>query len=55
LRCRFALRWGASELVARLSHLDLNGGVVQGAKVDMVYLGVNPWAKLRWRLGFGWG
>lgn len=48
-------RWGALELVARFSHLDLDDGAVQGGKFDKTYLGINWWATNRWKLGAGWG
>lgn len=48
-------RWGAPELVARFSHVDLDDGVVQGGSYDKTYLGINWWATRRWKVGFGWG
>jgi phosphate-selective porin OprO and OprP len=48
-------RWGAPELVVRLSRENLNGGTVQGGKFDKTYLGLNWWATRQWKLGFGWG
>jgi len=48
-------RWGAPELVARFSHVDLNDGVVQGGSFDKTYLGINWWATRKWKAGFGWG
>jgi phosphate-selective porin OprO/OprP len=48
-------RWGAPELVARFSHVDLDDGVVQGGKYDKTYLGLNWWATRRAKFGFGWG
>ncbi|MCP4261869.1 MAG: hypothetical protein GY774_30860 [Planctomycetes bacterium] len=48
-------RWGAPELVARFSHVDLDDGAVQGGKFDKTYLGINWWATNRWKFGFGWG
>ena len=48
-------RWGAPELVARFSHVDLDDGVVQGGMFDKTYLGINWWATRRWKVGFGWG
>jgi len=47
--------WGAPELVARFSHVDLDDGAVQGGKFDKTYLGINWWATRRWKIGFGWG
>lgn len=48
-------RWGAPELVARYSHLDLDDGLVQGGTFNKTYLGVNWWATRRWKMGAGWG
>jgi len=47
--------WGAPELVARFSNVDLDDGAVQGGEFDKTYLGLNWWATRRWKLGFGWG
>ena len=48
-------RWGAPELVARFSNVDLDDGAVQGGKFNKTYLGINWWATRRWKAGFGWG
>ena len=48
-------RWGAPELVARFSNVDLDDGTVQGGKFNKTYLGINWWATRRWKFGFGWG
>ena len=48
-------RWGAPELVARFSHVDLNDGAVQGGSFDKTYFGINWWATRRWKFGAGWG
>ena len=48
-------RWGAPELVAEFSHVDLNGGTVQGGTFDRFGIGANWWATRRWKLGVGWG
>jgi phosphate-selective porin OprO and OprP len=48
-------RWGAPELVARFSHVDLDDGIVQGGNFDKTYLGLNWWATRRWKVGVGWG
>jgi phosphate-selective porin OprO/OprP len=48
-------RWGAPEIVARLSTVDLDDGSVAGGSFDKVYLGVNWWATRRWKAGAGWG
>ena len=47
--------WGAPEIVARYSNVDLDDGAIQGGKFDKIYLGVNWWATRRWKLGAGWG
>jgi phosphate-selective porin OprO/OprP len=47
-------RWGAPELVARVAHVDLNDGAVQGGQFNLTYLGLNWWATRRWKFGFGW-
>lgn len=47
-------RWGAPELVARISHVDLDDGPVQGGKMDNAYLGINWWVTRRWKVGAGW-
>lgn len=46
---------GALELVARVSHLDLDDGTVTGGHFNKTYLGLNWWASQRWKLGAGWG
>ncbi len=48
-------RWGAPELVVRLSHVDLDDGLVSGGTMNKTYLGINWWATKRWKAGFGWG
>lgn len=48
-------RWGAPELVARFSHVDLDDGAVEGGTMDKTYLGINWWATKRWKAGLGWG
>lgn len=48
-------RWGAPELVARFSHIDLDDKTVLGGTYDKTYLGINWWATRRWKFGFGWG
>lgn len=48
-------RWGAPELVARISHVDLDDGPVRGGSFDKVYIGFNWWATRRWKFGIGWG
>jgi phosphate-selective porin OprO/OprP len=48
-------RWGATELVARMSRVDLDDGPVRGGTFDKTYLGINWWATRRSKMGFGWG
>jgi phosphate-selective porin OprO/OprP len=47
--------WGAPELVAQFSRIDLNDGPVEGGAFDETYLGFNWWLSRQWKLGFGWG
>jgi phosphate-selective porin OprO/OprP len=44
-------RWGAPELVARYSMVDLDDGPIQGGRYDRIEVGVNWWATTRWKLG----
>jgi phosphate-selective porin OprO/OprP len=46
---------GALELVARLSHVDLDDAGISGGRFDKSYLGVNWWATNHWKFGAGWG
>jgi phosphate-selective porin OprO/OprP len=48
-------RWGAPELVARVSHVDLDNRSIAGGEFDKTYLGLNWWATTRWKFGVGWG
>jgi phosphate-selective porin OprO/OprP len=48
-------RWGAPELVARYSHIDLDDGAVQGGSFNKTHVGLNWWATRRWKFGVGWG
>jgi phosphate-selective porin OprO/OprP len=48
-------KWGAVELVARYSHVDLDDGVVTGGKFNRSHLGINWWATRRWKFGIDWG
>ena len=47
-------KWGAPELVARFSHVDLDDGPVQGGSFNKTYLGINWWATQRWKFSVGW-
>jgi phosphate-selective porin OprO/OprP len=46
---------GAVELVARWSHLDLDGGLIEGGELDKWHFGVNWWVSKQWKLGLSWG
>jgi len=48
-------RWGAVEAVARYSYLDLDDSLVRGGRLNKVYFGMNWWASLQWKFGFGYG
>lgn len=48
-------RWGAPELVARYSRVDLGDHAGQGGSFDRVYAGLNWWATRRVKFGAGWG
>ena len=47
--------WGAPELVARFSHVDLDNRSVAGGSYDRTSLGLNWWATTRWKFGVSWG
>ena len=47
--------WGAIELVARYSHVDLDDGLVTGGTFNRPSFGVNWWATRRWKFGVDWG
>ena len=47
--------WGAPELVARFSRVDLDDETVHGGRFYKTYLGANWWMSGQWKLGFGWG
>jgi phosphate-selective porin OprO/OprP len=44
-------RWGAPELMARYSAVDLNSGDVLGGSFDRFEVGANWWATTRWKWG----
>jgi phosphate-selective porin OprO/OprP len=48
-------RWGATEVVARISSVDLDDAQVSGGSFTRFYAGVNWWGTRRWKLGAGWG
>jgi phosphate-selective porin OprO/OprP len=47
--------YGAFELAARVSRIDLDDGPVNGGRFTKTYLGANWWATHRWKFGAGWG
>ncbi|MGL4541424.1 MAG: porin, partial [Polymorphobacter sp.] len=44
-------RWGAPELFARYSMVDLDNGPIKGGRYDRIELGLNWWATTQWKLG----
>jgi phosphate-selective porin OprO/OprP len=48
-------QWGAPELVARFSRVNLDDETIQGGKFYKTYFGVNWWVSRQWKVGFGWG
>lgn len=48
-------RYGAFELVARYSHLDLTDGLIEGGKLDKWHIGANWWMTSKWKAGISWG
>jgi phosphate-selective porin len=50
-----ASRRGAIELVARFSHLDLRGGLIDGGTLDKWHVGANWWISRQWKFGLSWG
>jgi phosphate-selective porin OprO/OprP len=44
-------RWGATEVMARYSAVDLDGGDVRGGSFDRLEFGANWWATTRWKWG----
>jgi phosphate-selective porin OprO/OprP len=44
-------RWGAPELFARWSMVDLDDGPLQGGKYDRMEIGLNWWATKEWKFG----
>jgi len=47
--------YGAVELVARYSRLDLTDGLIEGGELDKWHFGVNWWISRQWKAGFSWG
>ncbi|MXO59101.1 hypothetical protein GRI89_06050 [Altererythrobacter salegens] len=48
-------RWGAPELVARYSQVDLDDNGINGGSFKKTMLGLNWWATTRWKFGVTWG
>jgi phosphate-selective porin OprO/OprP len=48
-------RWGAPELVARFSKLDLDDRAVSGGVLDKWFFGADWWATHHFKLGVGYG
>jgi len=48
-------RWGAPELVARYSEMDLDDNGIEGGRFKKTMLGLNWWATTRWKFGATWG
>ena len=48
-------RFGAVELVARYSHVDLGDGSIEGGVLDKWAFGANWWASAQWKLGISYG
>jgi phosphate-selective porin OprO/OprP len=44
-------RWGAPEVFARWSMVDLDDGAIQGGQYDRFELGFNWWASTEWKFG----
>jgi phosphate-selective porin OprO/OprP len=48
-------RWGAPELVARYSSVDLSSNGIDGGRYDRIEMGANWWATTRWKFGLLYG
>jgi phosphate-selective porin len=48
-------RWGAWEVFARYSHIDLDEAPIAGGTMDKGAFGFNWWATRRWKVGFDYG
>ena len=48
-------RFGAVELVAKYSRVDLTDGPIEGGVLDKWHFGVNWWASAQWKLGLSYG
>jgi phosphate-selective porin OprO/OprP len=47
--------YGAWEIVARYSSIDVQNGIVDGGVLDKWYFGLNWWASKQWKFGIGYG
>ena len=52
---RPAGRYGALELVARYSHVDLTDAAIAGGELDKWHFGVNWWISTQWKAGVSYG
>jgi phosphate-selective porin OprO/OprP len=48
-------RWGAPELVARYSSIDLSSNGIDGGRYARIEMGANWWATSRWKFGILYG
>ena len=48
-------RYGAVELVARYSHIDLSDAAIDGGVLDKMHFGVNWWTSRQWKVGVSYG
>ena len=48
-------RFGAVEVTARSSHLDITDGPIDGGMLDKWHYGVSLWASTQWKIGMSYG
>lgn len=48
-------RWGAPELVARYSEMDLDDNGIEGGRFKKTMVGLNWWATTHWKFSVNWG
>jgi phosphate-selective porin OprO/OprP len=48
-------RFGAVELVAKYSHVNLTDGPIDGGVLSKTHWGINWWASAQWKIGFSYG
>ena len=48
-------RWGAPELIARYSVVDLSSEGIEGGRYDRIEVGANWWATTRWKFSMIYG